>query len=307
MSVLHRFSVQVNCFLPDDDLVTDAPQDSLQLYEDHGVLLLPDTYSETGPATRLIISCHGAGGIVGDSDSQMEQTAFAQYLAANGYAVMDVNGLPHAYADEKGIDLRNNIGSPIALRSYVKAYHYCMEHFNLNPEVFVHGSSMGGISSTNLVLSGMIPVIAHTAFCPVLDAYHQIYLHPWEGGVPREALGKIYNLSKDDNGEYVYDAKKLIGFNPAASKKAAVYPVPLKFWHCMDDTVVSYEVTQRFVNTVREHGGIATLRTFTHGGHEPQLLGEPVKKPSGRSLWDGNPIDIRTAVEEAFIWIENFN
>ena len=82
---------------------------------------------------------------------------------------MDVNGLPLEYANKNGIDIRNNIGSPIAIRSYVKAYHYCMDRFNLKPQVFVHGGSMGGISSTNLVLSGMIPVIAHSAFCPVLD------------------------------------------------------------------------------------------------------------------------------------------
>ena len=32
--------------------------------------------------------------------------------------------------DKNNIDARNNIGSPIAVRSYVKAYHYCMEKFN---------------------------------------------------------------------------------------------------------------------------------------------------------------------------------
>lgn len=115
---------------------------------------------------------------------------------------MDVNGLPEKYAEENGIDIRNNIGSPIAMRSYVKAYHYCMANFNLHPDVFVHGGSMGGISSTNLVLSGQISVIAHSAFCSVLDTYNQIYLHPWSDGLPRTALGKIYSLDKDDSGEY---------------------------------------------------------------------------------------------------------
>lgn len=56
---------------------------------------------------------------------------------------------------------------------------------------------MGEISSTNLVLSGKIPVIAHSAFCPVLDTYNQIFLHPWSGGLPKIAFGKIYKLDRD--------------------------------------------------------------------------------------------------------------
>ena len=72
---------------------------------------------------------------------------------------MDVNGLPEKYAEERDIDLRNNVGTPIAVRCYVNAYFYCMERFNLRREVFVFGGSMGGISSTNLVLSGCIPVM----------------------------------------------------------------------------------------------------------------------------------------------------
>ena len=132
--------------------------EAVEFYEDDGFIILPDEYSESGAPTRLVISCHGAGGTVTTDDSQVEHQAMTEYLVANGYAVMDVNGLPQKYATEREIDIRNNIGSPIAIRSYVKAYHYCMEHFNLRPEVFVHGGSMGGISSTNLVLCGCIPV-----------------------------------------------------------------------------------------------------------------------------------------------------
>ena len=164
----HRFTIQVNCYLPNESAVTDKLQDSEEIYEDCGCLLLPDSYTDTGAPTRLVISCHGAGGTVTTDDAQVMGQTLTRYLLANGYAVMDVNGLPEAYAEKKGIDLRNNVGTPIAVRSYVKAYHYCMDNFNLKREVFVHGGSMGGISSTNLVLSGCIPVIAHSAFCPVL-------------------------------------------------------------------------------------------------------------------------------------------
>lgn len=305
-NMIHRFSILVNCNLSDENSVTDSQQDFEQFYEDNGFIIFPDNYTECGEAIRLVINCHGAGGTVTTDDSQVEHQALTQYLVANGYAVMDVNGLPLEYANKNGIDIRNNIGSPIAIRSYVKAYHYCMDRFNLKPQVFVHGGSMGGISSTNLVLSGMIPVIAHSAFCPVLDTYNQIFLHPWSDGLPKIALGKIYGLDTDLSGEYIYDEKKISGYNPAKNKRAEVYPVPVKFWHCIDDGTVSYEITKKFVDLIKENGGVANLRTFPYGGHEPQLVGKIIEKPCGISVFQGEQIEIKPAVEEVFIWIRNF-
>ena len=156
-----NFSIPVECALPYSN--------NIKIYNDDGIILFPDSYSDDGAATRLVISCHGAGGTVTTNDSQIESQTLTKYLLANGYAVMDVNGLPYEFADEFGIDIRNNVGSPIAIQSYIKAYWYCIENFNLHKEVCVHGGSMGGISSTNLVLSGKIPVLVQTGFCPVLD------------------------------------------------------------------------------------------------------------------------------------------
>jgi len=303
----HRFKILVNCFLPNDDLSSDQLQDTEELYEDNGFIVLPEQYSESGTPTRLVISCHGAGGTVTTDDSQVERQTLTQYLVSNGYAVMDVNGLPEAYATKYGVDIRNNIGSPIAIRSYVKAYHYCMEHFNLKPEVFVHGASMGGISSTNLVLCGCIPVIAHSALCPVLDTYNEIFLHPWSDGLPKVAMGKIYGFEIDENGEYIYDESKLAGYNPFKNEKASCYPVPVKFWHCQDDPIVSYRVTKQFIDRIKEHGGIASLRSFAYGGHQPQLVGAPIEHPCGKSLFCDAELQITPAVEEVFVWIRSFD
>lgn len=304
---IHRFSVSVNCNLPNENIITDKLQDFERLYEDSGFIILPESYTENGEKTRLVINCHGAGGTVSTNDSQVEHQELTEYLVANGYAVMDVNGLPQKFSEEYDIDIRNNIGCPIAVRSYVKAYHYCMKNFNLYPEVFVHGGSMGGISSTNLVLSGAIPVVAHSAFCPVLDTFNQIFLHPWTDGAPKFALGKIYGLEKDESGEYIYDESKVAGFNPVKNSKIVSYPVPVKFWHCKDDGTVSYEVTKKFVDILKENGQMAHLRTFPYGGHEPQLVGDFIENPCGKNVFDGREIKIRPAVEEAFIWIRNFS
>ena len=296
---VHRFEIPVLC--------GDA------YYSDSGVLLLPASYAEEGTPTRLVINCHGAGGTVSTDDSQIEGQMITKYLLANGYAVMDVNGLPADYSAAAGIDIRNNIGSPIAMESYVKAYHYCMEHFNLGREVFVHGGSMGGISSTNLVRSGKIPVIAHSSFCPVLDTYNQIFLHPWSGGAPKHALGLFYGLEKDANGEWIYDAEKVRGFNPMEDLRTEngydiiSYPVPVKFFQCEDDGLVDIAVTKRFVAAVNAAGGNAQLVTYPDGGHEPQDRGDAVANPSGRTELGGEQITVRHAVEGVFAWIQGFD
>lgn len=312
MSNTIRFKIPVNCateYLKDLEIA----QDFEEIYDDYGVISFPDNYSETGKPTRLVINCHGAGGTVSTDDSQIEQQSLTKYLLANGYAVMDVNGLPNEFSELKEIDIRNNIGSPIAVQSYVKAYHYCIENFNLNPEVFIHGGSMGGISSTNLVLSNCIPVIAQSGFCPVLDTYNQIFLRPWTNGAPKIALGKIYHLDKDENGELIYDEEKIRGYNPMGrllrieDKEYMNYPVPVKFWQCEDDQTVKIDSTKRFVKAIRNAGGIAYLRTFPRGGHEPQLYGAFLENPVGNTDYKGESIKITTAVEEVFLWFKRFD
>lgn len=302
-----RFCVEVDCNLSSRTSPASGVIYSEEIYKDNGFIILPDNYSEKGTPTRMVINCHGAGGTVTTNDSATEQQTLTQYLVANGYAVMDVNGLPSKFAEKNGIDLRNNIGSPIAIDSYVKAYHYCVQTFNLHREVFVHGGSMGGISSTNLVLSGRIPVIAHSSFCPVLDTYNAIFLHPWCDGLPKYALGMIYGLDKDENGEFIYNEEKVIGFNPATNPKIEKYPVPVKFWHCEDDDVVDFSVTQKFIDKIIASGGHASLQAFPHGGHEPQLVGGHIKNPRGNVILNQTILEITPAVEGVFTWIKQFD
>ena len=294
---IHRFMVAVDC----SDIRREEPE---RIFFDHGMLALPDSCRETGVPAILVINCHGAGGTVSADDSQVEQQIITKYLLANGYAVMDVNGLPEEYAEVAGIDIRNNVGSPVALQSYVKGYHYCVENFNLHREVFVHGGSMGGISSTNLVLSGCVPVIAQTGYCPVLDTRNQIFLHPWSEGLPKTALGTFYNFAKDADGEYIYDEESLAGFNPmarcadAGGREILRYPVPVKIWQCEDDPTVSIETTKRFVRAIRNAGGIAYLRSFPAGGHEPQDFGDFVEAPSGKTVLGEETLQIRPAAPD---------
>lgn len=273
--------------------------------------MLPADYQTR--KVRLVISCHGAGGTVTTNDSQVEQQTLTKYLVANGYAVMDVGGLPKEFCLKYGVDAKNNVGCHIAVDCYVKAYEYCINKYNLYKEVFVHGASMGGISSTNVVLSGKIPIIAQTGFCPVLDTYNQIFLHPWTGGLPKTALGVLYNLDKDDNGQYVYDEEKILGFNPSGKIRRANddieildYPVAIKFWLSLDDPIVNPNCTARFVNAINNNNGSAELVIFPSGGHEPHCFGEDVLSPIGNVIFNGEKLSITPATEGVFEFIKKY-
>lgn len=63
---IHRFSVEVNCaplYIPEDNLSSEFADD-YQPYTDYGVLIFPDSYTDKGKKTRLVISAHGGGGKV---------------------------------------------------------------------------------------------------------------------------------------------------------------------------------------------------------------------------------------------------
>ena len=80
----------------------------------------------------------------------------------------------------------------------------------------------------------------------------------------------------------------------------------MKIWYCEDDGVVSVEVTRRFVAKITAGSGKALLRTFPHGGQEPQLVGEFVENPCGNTVFCQKELKITPAVEEVLAWIREF-
>ena len=332
-----RFQVPVNCNIADYLSNSTNLQDESEIYNDWGVLMLPESYSPVGKPTRLIIGCHGAGGSVSSTQSQTENTTMYQYFCANGFAVMDMSGLPGGYATLMGIDYYNNIGSPIAVQSYIKGVQWVLENYNIDKDgILITGGSMGGISSSNIVLSGSLNIIAHGIICPVLDTYNHIWLNPWSAGLPKTAMIKIYGFAETapGSGVYVYDEEKLKGFNPVLNSMISFdkvsklfsnnievttsnaltnldevkkYPCPIKIWHSTDDPTVNFAVSQRHINSIRKGGQIAYLRSIPSGGHEPLEVGTTLTSPSGSTNYKGSALSIKPIVEEVYLWFKRFN
>ena len=325
---IHRFTVEVNCapmYILEDNLGPEFA-DAYQPYTDYGVLVFPDSYTDTGKKTRLVISAHGGGGTVTADSSQAEFQSISRYLVANGYAVMDVNGLPEQYALEHGnLRLQDSVGSYIAIQSHIKAYNYAMDNFNFYPEVFLVGISEGGITTTNIVLHSHIPVLAQAGWSPVLDTYNQIWMDPWPWcsvNGPGAVLATVYGFdpipdatSTKDREKWTYDEKKLMGYNPmkcnvttgADGLEYRHYRCPVKFWHCMDDDTVRYEPTEAFIKSIQNAGGTAYLKLYETGGHETAYVGDPVPNPIGNTIaYDGTEIEIKPVCEETFLFFKRF-
>ena len=145
------------------DEETQSVQDPLTYYVDYGVICLPKQYESKGKPTRLIIYCHGAGVNYSSSVSRFDsQDLDPTYWLAEGYAVMDVEGNPFNNSDE-------HFWIPQATDSYVAAYKWAIEYFNLRRDgVFLGGRSMGG----GMVFALMRPQcpIPVLAACPNVPA-----------------------------------------------------------------------------------------------------------------------------------------
>lgn len=150
---------------------------------DNAAIYLPATYTDNGTPTRLIIDCHGHG----SNAQNFQYKAYAKYFCHQGYAVMTVSG---------GSAAEYNMGGEQVVDYTIEAYKACMKIYNLYPEVFIKGNSMGGLSSMNVACSGQIPIIAQIYEAPVLSLFRQGYSYGWTSANVKWVTG-IYKFSFD--------------------------------------------------------------------------------------------------------------
>ena len=153
------FSVDVDRPLSFGDEAISSDQETVEC-----VLRLPDNYSATGEPVRLILACHGAHGYIQKSTQTWYNNnwkTFMDALLAAGYAVFDANVLPtNTGTDQMGL----SVGSPLYVNVLKKAYDYIRLNYNVYPEIFVHGTSMGGAGASAFVNAYPQLVLAESSF-----------------------------------------------------------------------------------------------------------------------------------------------
>lgn len=274
-SKTYHFTVSVNVDFPtynDTDSISNTTLDTETMKDVECALILPYNYSPTGTPTKLIVCMHGAGGYI-TSDSVGEMAYCNEKLLANGYAIMDCNGLPNDEFNSDGVTPNGmHMGSSIALSAYRKAIQYVQNNFNVENQIFVHAHSMGALSALNFASknSGIIKAIG--LWYPVTDLYNQAWLHSWNDNV-KTSIAKLYNF--DDKTGATYEEDKVIGFNPINNHSIVIndtrynnLQVPITIWHGNADVVVSLEGSQKLVTALKNSGCEAHLRVVDGFGHD---------------------------------------
>ena len=332
-----NFVVQLNTNLTHEGNTLSIIDNEVTM-PDNAVLLLPTSYSASGTPTRLVINCHGAGTTVTASTSSLTEPV-GWLVNGLGYAVLDVNGVPKSLSSNTGL----HYGSPLALQSYLKAYQYVIENYNIKSDgCFVMGTSMGGLTSFMLVQSGSIPVLAQAGMCPVTDHYKQAYCQPWVSGInQRSQIAKLFGFtgteptwtsnsmpSDEEKQYYLNNLDKVIGYNPmmknvinwntinpysydrgdadeakAYAQLVKFHPVPLKIWHNDDDGTVAQRYSSYLVQAIRNAGGLAYLRKFPSGGHNAWNNGDAI---SAKTI-DGEAYSINVSAYEVGLWFKRFD
>ena len=140
------------------DVETSTVNDVVNIGFDHGLLALPATYTADGTPTRLIIFCHGATAYIGQGATSFPSNLDAKYWLSEGYAVMDMDGLPD---DTSG----SHWCAPVAYLCYLAAYKHVIDNYNIYSDgVFLAGYSMGGIMALLTISFEQIPVKACCTF-----------------------------------------------------------------------------------------------------------------------------------------------
>ena len=254
------FKVRYNHFRDVSNSFEHAVSDREELAECECVLALPDSYTEDGEETPLIISFHGAGSRVCEAENMVGGVKYVKECVDAGFAALDVCG-----SELHGLTM----GCPEHMMAAYKAYRYAIKHFNLSERVLVAGASMGGHSAMNF--ANMFPgiVTAIGMFYPRLnmdgvtvDGHYCI--GTWDKrnhaeGKPstHDRIVDIYRFPADE-----WCEENTIGFNPyrtrsfvnAEGERVVIPPCPIKIWQGTADTTVDPVLVTEFVNSVRRSG-----------------------------------------------------
>jgi pimeloyl-ACP methyl ester carboxylesterase len=209
------------------------------------------------------------------------------YLAA-GYAVFDVNGCGPVSVTGASHDY----GAFGALQAAYKAYKYIVDKYNVEERIFVHGSSMGGVTAYAFVKAYGGIVDAVGLFAPAMlsrsaqmdsvDDYIAVN-YGYEDVAEMTADNYANLISANPHIDY-YDAatgaKVVKPFtydcvNNYASDGLDIYcdelRKPIKIWCGTSDTSVDPNYGDALAKAITNSGGLAVFRPISGGTHNAGL------------------------------------
>lgn len=268
------FKVRFNRFRDVSGSIAHEVSDKEEWAETEAVLCLPESYTEDGDETQLVLSFHGAGGRVCSEEDKIGGVAYVPKLYEAGYAVLDICG-----AEPHGLTM----GCPEHIFAAYKAYRYAIKHYNLSDKVLVMGASMGGHVTMNFINTYPSIVLAAGMFYPRLnmdgvtvDGHYCI--GTWDkntrkDGNPstKDRIVEIYRFPSEE-----WCEERTVGFNPyrvrsfinQEGKRVVIPPCPIKIWQGTVDVTVDPVMVQEFVDSVKRAGCYIELHMLEGIGHK---------------------------------------
>ena len=266
------FKVKFNNFREISGATANEVLDREEWAECEAVLCLPDSYSDSGEPTPLILSCHGAGNTVNEANGKTGGIAYASECIHAGFAALDISGsAPHGLT----------FGCPEHIFALYKAYRYAIKNYNLTERVFVAGHSMGGGTAINFASTFPSLVIALAVFNPGLS-FHGVQVgehvcrNPWgrkfeDGYRYRKPIIEYFRFPTEE-----FCAENLTGFEPYRTRsfvnfegeRAVIPPCPVKIWQGADDKTVDPILSREYYDSIRRAGCYAELHILDGVAHK---------------------------------------
>ena len=249
------------------------------------VLTLPDSYSDDGEQTPLIISCHGAGSNVAEAENKIGGLNLVTRCVEAGYAALDVSG-----SVKNGLSM----GCPEHIFALYKAYRYAIKHYNLTDRVLLSGASMGGQTALNFAHMYPSVVLCVGIFFPRLNidgvtVNGHYCIGTWDkterrnnGSSTRDKIINIYRFPTEE-----WYEPNTVGSNPyrlrsfinSDGERVVIPPCPIKIWQGTADAVTDPVMAKEFYDSIRRSGSYAELHLLDGVSHnvtdvmrEEQLL-----------------------------------
>lgn len=266
------FKVKFNNFREISGSTANEILDREEWAECEAVLCLPDSYSENGEPTQLILSCHGAGNTVNEEEDKTGGLAYVSECIHAGFAALDISG-----SEAHGLTM----GCPEHVFALYKAYRYAIKHYNLTERVLIAGHSMGGGTAINFANTFPSLAIALAIFNPGLS-FHGVQVgdhicrNPWDrkfedGYRYRKLITQYFRFPTDE-----FCPDNTAGFEPyrtrslvdSEGKRAVIPPCPVKIWQGADDKTVDPILTREYYDSIRRAGCYAELHILDGVAHK---------------------------------------
>ena len=227
-------------------------------------IFLPDSYSETGEPTKLIIMTNGGSAYLTDSswqgNTELNRNLVETYLQ-NGYAVLVNDNTAGKIVNSSG-EMVSDLGCLQQLSGLMKSYEYVCNALNLERQFSIHARSQGTFVGIRIIRE--YPELVK---CALITGPNVSAAHRWTVITNKEHTAKRFGFA-DLTGS-TFEADKFVGNDIYTDMAADDYSLPPTFWMesqddvCPNNNASIYEVVER----LRELGCTAEYQKFSDLTH----------------------------------------